>query len=187
MLELDELDDLHVVPDRAEQLGPGGIRHLGRESLTQRAVAEQRREGAVLELGQQLVLAARHGEDHRRPGPYRAIERVVGGGVAGVQADDEVDARERLVAGDVADLEPEAVGRRAFAPAPRSRATTSALRSSPTISTSRPCTTASRWCSANVRYDLPEPKSTIRSGPAGSAGSTSSTSSRKRLTCRNLS
>ena len=56
------------------------------------------------------MLAARHREDDRRPGPHRAIERIVGGGVAGVEADDEVDARERLVAGDVADLETEAVG-----------------------------------------------------------------------------
>ena len=46
----------------------------------------------------------------------------------------------------------------------------------------------SRWWSANVRYDLPDPKSTTRSGPsAGRAGSTSSTSSRNLFTWRNLS
>ena len=110
MLELDELDHLHVVPDRTEQLGPGGIRHLRREPLTQRAVTEQRSEGTVLELGQELVLAARHGEDDRRPCPDRTIERIVGGRVAGMQADDEIDAPERLVTGDVADLEAEAGG-----------------------------------------------------------------------------
>ena len=56
------------------------------------------------------MLAARHREDHRRTGANGAVEGVVGGGVAGVEADDEVDAVERVVAGDVADLEPEAVG-----------------------------------------------------------------------------
>ena len=110
MLELDELDHLHVVPDRTEQLGPGGVGHLRGESLTQRAVAEQGGEGAALELRQELVLAAGHREDDRRARPDGAIERIVGGRVAGVQADDEIDARERLVPGDVADLETEAVG-----------------------------------------------------------------------------
>ena len=42
---------LHVVPDRAEQLRAGGVRHLGGEALPQRAVAEQRPERRALELG----------------------------------------------------------------------------------------------------------------------------------------
>ena len=56
------------------------------------------------------MLAARHREDHRRAGANGAVEGVVGGGIAGVEADDEVDSLERGVPGDVADLEPEAVG-----------------------------------------------------------------------------
>ena len=110
VLELDELEHLHVVADGAEQLGAGGVRHLGGEALAQRAVPEQRPERRALELGQELVLAAGHGEDHRRTGAHGAIERVVGRGVAGVQADDEIDAGERVVPGDVADLEAQAVG-----------------------------------------------------------------------------
>ena len=120
VLELDELEHLHVVADRTEQLGARGVGDLGGEALPQRAVPEQRPERRALELAEELVLAARHGEDHRRTGPHGAVERVVGGGVAGVQADDEVDAGERLVPGDVADLEAQARRRRAAAPAPRS-------------------------------------------------------------------
>ena len=56
------------------------------------------------------MLAARDGEDHRRAGPNGPVERDVGRGVAGVQADDEIDAVERVVAGDVADLEAKAFG-----------------------------------------------------------------------------
>ena len=56
------------------------------------------------------MLAARHGEDHRRICTNGAVEGVVGGGVAGMEADDEVDALERGVPGDVAHLEAEPVG-----------------------------------------------------------------------------
>ena len=110
MLELDELDHLHVVADGAQKLGPRGIRHFGGKPLTQCAVAEQRIERRARELGEQLVLAARHGEDHRGAGTNGAVEGVVGGGIAGMEADDEVDALERGVPRDVAHLEPEAVG-----------------------------------------------------------------------------
>ena len=110
MLELDELDHLHVVADGAQKLGARGVRHLGGKPLAQGAVAEQRIERRPRELREQLVLAARHGEDHRGAGANGAVEGVVGGGIAGVEADDEVDPLERGVAGDVADLEPEAVG-----------------------------------------------------------------------------
>ena len=73
-------------------------------------------------------------------------------------------ARSPAVAGDVADLEAKPLGTEP--PGERlAVATTSSLRSRPTRSTSRPCTAVSRWCSANVRYDLPEPKSTTRSSP----------------------
>ena len=110
VLELDELDHLHVVADGAEKLGPRGVGHLGGEPLTEGAVAEQRIERRALELGEQLVLAARHGEDHRGTGPNGAVEGVVGCGIAGMEADDEVDTVERRVPCDVADLEPQAVG-----------------------------------------------------------------------------
>ena len=110
VLELDELDHLHVVADGAEKLGPRGVGHLGGKPLTQGAVAEQRIERRARELGEQLVLAARHGEDHRRTGTNGAVEGVVGGGIAGMEADDEVDSLERRVPRDVAHLEPEAVG-----------------------------------------------------------------------------
>ena len=63
---VDELDHLDVVADGAEQLRPGGVGHLGGEPLAQRPVAEERAERGVLELRQQLVLAARDREDHPR-------------------------------------------------------------------------------------------------------------------------
>jgi hypothetical protein len=50
------------------------------------------------------VLATRHGKDHARACAHRPLERDVGGGVARVQADDQVDAVQVRV-GDVADLE----------------------------------------------------------------------------------
>ena len=54
------------------------------------------------------MLAARHGQDHLRLGTNRAVERGVGRRVAGVQADDEIDAGE-VGLGDVAELEAQAV------------------------------------------------------------------------------
>ena len=56
------------------------------------------------------MLAARHREDHRRVRPNGPVERGVGGRVAGVKADDEVDALERGIPADVAHLEAEPVG-----------------------------------------------------------------------------
>ena len=73
-------------------------------------MTEKRAERRVLELRKQLVLTAGNRENHRRPGTHRPIECVVGRGVAGVQADDEIDAGELLVARDVAHLETKPVG-----------------------------------------------------------------------------
>ena len=109
MLELDELDDLDVVAHRSEQLCTSSVRHLGREPLAQRAVSEQRPEGGVVELRQELVLAARDREDDAGAGADGAIERRVRGRVARMEADDEIDSREAVVAGDVADLEAQAL------------------------------------------------------------------------------
>ena len=109
MLELDELDDLHVVADRAEELRTCRVGDLGCEALPQRPVPEERVEGGAPELRQQLVLAAGHGEDDgcaRTDGP---VESGIGGRVARVEADDEIDALERVVAGDVPDFEAEAL------------------------------------------------------------------------------
>ena len=110
MLELDELDELHVVAGQAEQLRPGRVGDLGGEALAEHAVAQERRERRVVELGEQLVLAAGHSEDHLRLPLDRLRERRVGGRVARVQADDEVGAVEAVRAGDVADGEAEALG-----------------------------------------------------------------------------
>ena len=110
MLELDELDDLDVVPDRTEELRARGVRHLRGESLPEGAEPQQRPKRRVLELRHQLVLAARHGEDDGNLGPHGTIEHVVRGRVAGVEADDEIGAGQRLVAGDVPDLEAQALG-----------------------------------------------------------------------------
>ena len=111
MLELDELDDLDVVPDRAEELGAGGVGHLGGESLPQRAVAKQRPERRAARAdASSSCWQHGHGEDHGHAGADRAIERVVRRGVAGVQADDEIDTGERVVPGDVADLEAQPFG-----------------------------------------------------------------------------
>ena len=82
VLERDELDDLDLVAGQLEQPRAGSVGHLGREPLAQRAVPQQRPERVVRELAQELVLAARHREDHVGAGPNRAIERDVGGGVA---------------------------------------------------------------------------------------------------------
>ena len=71
VLEVDELDDLDVVPDGAEQLRARGVGDLGREALAQGAVAQQRRERRALELGQQLVLAARARRGSRARPPAR--------------------------------------------------------------------------------------------------------------------
>ena len=105
VLELDELENLHVVPDGTKQLGAGRVRHLRGEALAKRAVPEKGAERGVLELRQKFVLAAGHSEDYRRADTHSAIERVVGCGVTGVQADDEVDAGERLIPTDVTHLE----------------------------------------------------------------------------------
>ena len=187
VLELDELDDLNVVADGAEKLGTGSVRHLGGEPLAQGAVAEERIERRPGELREQLVLAARHREDHRGAGAHGAVEGVVGGGIAGVEADDEVDPLERGVAGDVADLEPEAVGaerageRLAVLDDIGLEVETDDLDLAP-MDGRQQVVERER----EIRLAGPEVDDAKRAS-AGRAGSTSSTSSRNLFTWRNLS
>ena len=56
------------------------------------------------------MLAARNGKDDGNLGPHGTVEHVVRGRVAGVEADDEIRAGQRLVPGDVPDLEAQALG-----------------------------------------------------------------------------
>ena len=80
----DELDDLDVVARELEQAGASGVGDLGDEPLAQRPVPQQRSQHVVVELAEQLVLAARHGEDDagaararrgRAPRPSRCRRR----------------------------------------------------------------------------------------------------------------
>ena len=104
MLQGDELDDLDVVARELEQAGASGVGDLGDEPLAQRPVPQQRSQHVVVELAEQLVLAARHGEDDAGAAAHGAVERRVRRGVAGVEADDEIDVVEVGLC-DVADLE----------------------------------------------------------------------------------
>ena len=137
MLERDELDDLDVVARKLEQAGASGVGDFRDEPLAQRAVPQQRAQHLVVELPEQLVLAARHGEDHAGAAAHGPIECRVRRGVAGVEADDEIDVVEiapprcRRPRSE----RPAASRRRASA---SQSATTSGLTSSPRRLTCRP-------------------------------------------------
>ena len=110
VLERDELDQLRAVAGELEQLRTQRVGDEGGEALLREPVAEERREQGALELPVGLLLAARDGQDRVGAPPDRLRQRLVGGGVAGVQADDEVDVRAGVEARDVAALEAEAGG-----------------------------------------------------------------------------
>jgi hypothetical protein len=66
-------------------------------------------QGGAGDLPRGLLVTARHREDHVGAPPHRPGERVVGRGVAGVERHDEVDGAARVVVGDVAALETQAL------------------------------------------------------------------------------
>jgi hypothetical protein len=109
VLERDELDELDAVALELEQLRPQRVGDERGEALLREAVAEERREQVALELAVGLLLAAGNGEDRIRLPAHGLRERFVGGGVAGVERDDEVDVAGRVERGDVAALEAEAL------------------------------------------------------------------------------
>ena len=94
-------------PLELEQLGAERVRDERRKTLLREAVPENRPEQRALDLPVGLLLAAGNGQDHVRLPANRLCKRLVGGGVAGVEADDEVDLLTRVEAGDVPLLEAE--------------------------------------------------------------------------------
>ena len=108
MLEIHELDDVRVVPDCSQELRPRCVGGQRREALAQDPVVEQGRQSVIADLLEQLVLAARHGEDDLGAPLDRARERRVGGGVARMQRYDHVGAL-ALEERDVADFEAQAL------------------------------------------------------------------------------
>ena len=170
VLELDELDQLDVVADRLEQLRARGVGHVRGEPLPQRCRAEQRHRARRSPAGARARAGSTARRGSRAPAtarPDRARRRSRCRRRAGRRRDRRRLGRAYPAMSPTSKRSPSAPSVRASA---SQRATTSSLRSRPTISTSRPWTAVSRWCSAKVRYDLPEPKSTTRSGPGGSGG-----------------
>ena len=186
MLQFDELEHLHVISDRSEQLRSNGVGHLGGKALTQRPVPQKRSQRLILELGQQLVLAAGYGEDHGAAGANGTVESDVGRRVTGVQADDEIDTGECVVAGDVADFEPKPV--RAELPGQRLAVIDDIGLEVEPDDLDVPIVKCSEEMMERKReVGLARAEIDDPDGPAGRDGRTSSTSSRKRFTCRNLS
>ncbi len=111
VLELDELDELHVVADGPEQPGAHRVGDLGGEALPQEAVSEERRrDTAFSSCGASSCW--QHGTARITLAPQRTA-RSSAASVAVSQAcrlTTRSHAVEPRVAGDVADLEAEAVG-----------------------------------------------------------------------------
>ena len=132
------------------------------------------------------MLTAGNRQNHRCRGTHRPIECVVGRGVAGVQADDEIDALELLVARDVAHLETKPV--RAERAGERLTMVDDLGLQVEADDLDLAVVHSGQQvvqCEGEVRLAGAEVDDPQR--PDGSDGSTSSTSSRKRFTCRNLS
>src|ERR1035437_3519217 len=92
VLRGDELEHLRAVPRPLEQLGAQRVRDKLRVALLENAVTQRVREhGGRAKLGPELLLAA--GRDHQQRGAGRDAlgQRIVGGGVARVQGDEDVD------------------------------------------------------------------------------------------------
>ena len=94
VLAADELHDVDAVALEPQQRGAQAVGEGVGEPLAQDAVPGEHRvrrgRGRLAELGGDVVVAARRGQDQRRAPLDGSRQRVVGGGVAGVQGEDHV-------------------------------------------------------------------------------------------------
>ena len=107
VVEVDEFQHLGFVAHGFQEVAADVVGQEGGEAFAGDAVAREEREGGGLELGVEFVLAAGDAEDAGNAAVDGVEEGVVGGGVAGVEADDDVDGGVVVEVPDVAGLESE--------------------------------------------------------------------------------
>ena len=101
MLHVDKFQDLRVVALLLQKLRPQAVRQKGRYPLLQKAVFQHGGQRLVSKLPVQLMLAARHRQDHPGVPLHRLVKRVIGGRIAGVESHHHVHLAAALIAGDI--------------------------------------------------------------------------------------
>ena len=91
VLGADELEDLRFIAGPFEELGAEGVGHeLGLAFLKNSVAEGVGEDGGGGELGAQLLLAAGGDEEEAGTGGEAAEEGIVGGGVAGVEGEEDI-------------------------------------------------------------------------------------------------